>query len=58
VLDYFTSFDPEAILVDRVAYGMVMMCLALVVIVLVPPPIMGIMVATTDFDMVKTTALK
>jgi hypothetical protein len=36
---------------------MVTMCLALVVVVHMPP-IMGIMVATTYFDMVKTTALK
>jgi hypothetical protein len=47
----------EAIIVSRVANVVVTMCLALVGVVLVPP-IMAIMVATTDFDMVKTKALK
>jgi hypothetical protein len=47
----------EDIIVFRVDYGVVTMCLALIVAVLLPP-IMGIMVATTDFDMVKITALK
>jgi hypothetical protein len=48
----------QTYLVDHVANVLVTMCLALVVVVLVPPPIMGIMVATTDFDMVRTTSLK
>jgi hypothetical protein len=53
----FYSLSIEAILVAPVANIVVTMCLALAVVVLVPP-IVGIMVATTYFDMDITTSLK